>query len=807
MLRLIQCLRLLLLPLLWLLTAPIASADEQAKTFLRLFAADRLAGWNYGQQPPSGWKLSGGMLVGDNRSTPLVSGWSWHDAEFRFRWQVHRGGQWRLRLLKLSTGDEMARLFLAEADAQTARGSGDERLMQITASPAADGWHQATLRRRGDQLAVAVDTKTETGTTQSRLTLNVSDDRFLLELSLAEGSGTLTDLQVIEPEGTPIFDGLDLTGWWTPGNLASWKVEDGKIVCLNQNGNYLRTERAYANFTLSLEYKMARGGNSGIGIRTARGGWPSGDGMELQLLDEPADSPITRHSTMAIYGNLEPLARADRREQWNQVTIRAEGYLISAWVNGVLVQHADTSRLPELRRRPLRGWIGLQDHGARIEFRNLRVLELPGDAGRQSWQAPPRESASQLVLERLMNSERLAMADSLGSGAVTKSVESSGEQVLAELTGPAAVVEVSRTTNSGRLSFYFDGETIPRIDCPAAELHRRVAQVGKDIQPLLTFIPFRKSLKVVLQASEPVEYRLDYVTFRSDVPAEVFDEGGGVARGLLPALSYRNEQLGWGTHREADPLPRAGLQNQKINEADRTTLVELMGAGIVEWTKLVAAPSLLEDDDLWLEVTVDSEPQPALAAPARYFFPGLHGGNYPNYVVLDRGGWTNLLAMPYRSGLMIAVANHGRRPVSPVGVTVSYQPLDDPHDPRLAHRLRGAFSTEPDPPGRAWLTQHGRGRWIGLVTQYGKAAPGVEALIVDGQSRLGWRSTDLWSFMGIEPRSSNERHSLCGRYGGFQWRFFLPAPVDFERSLELRATQGSQLGDRLALFYMAADGE
>ncbi|HJT34528.1 MAG TPA: family 16 glycoside hydrolase [Pirellulales bacterium] len=795
-----------LLLLALLLSAEIARPDDQTETSLSLLTANRLAGWDYGKEPPSGWKLSDGVLSGDDRSTPLVSGWSWQDAEFRFRWQVRRGGQWQLRLLKLSTGDEIARLLLAEADAQTARASGNEQLMQITEPAAADGWHQSTLRRRGDKLEVAVDTETATGTSQSQLSLAIPGERFVLELSLEEGAGALAGLQAIEPAGSPIFNGRDLTGWWTPGNLASWKVEDRKIVCLNQNGNYLRTEREYANFTLSLEYKMARGGNSGIGIRTARGGWPSGDGMELQLLDEPADSSITRHSMMAIYGNLEPLARADRRQQWNQVTVRAEGYLISAWVNGVLVQQADTSRLPELRRRPLRGWIGLQDHGARVEFRNLRVLELPSEAGRPAWQTPSRESASQLVLERLMNSERLAIADGLGSGTVTKAVKSSGEQVLAELTGPAAVVEVSRTNNSGRLSFYFDGETSPRIDCLASELHQRVAQVGQDVQPLLTFIPFRKSLKVVLHASGPAEYRLDYVTFPSDVPVEDFsDRDGGVARGLLPALSYRNEQLGWGTHREADPLPRSGLQNQKINEADRATLVELTGAGIVEWTKLVAAPSLLEDDDLWLEVTFDGEPQPALAAPARYFFPGLHGGNYPNYVVLDRGGWTNLLAMPYRSGLTIAVSNHGRRPVSPVGVTVSHQPLDDPHDPRLAHRLRGVYSTHGDPPGRAWITQNGRGRWIGLVTQYGKAVPGVEALIVDGQSRDGWKSNDLRTFMGIEPRSSNERHSFCGRYGGFQWRFFLPAPIDFERSLELRSTQGPQLGDRLALFYMTAD--
>lgn len=790
---------------LLLLAGATAIGNDQTQTSLSLLSRDQLVGWDYGQQP-RGWKLAAGVLSGDHSATPLVGGWSWQDAELRFRWQVKSGGRWRMRLLNSMSGEEIARMLLAEGDAQNAESNGGERLMKVTQPAAAEGWHQAVLRRRGTNLEVAVDTKTATGASQSRLSLAVADARFVLELGIDTGAGSLTDLVAIEPAGEPIFNGRDLAGWWTPGNRVSWKVDDGEIICLNQNGNYLRTEREYANFALSLEYKMARGGNSGIGIRTARNGWPSGDGMELQIYDEPAGTPLNRHSNMAIYGNLEPLARADRSEQWNQVVVRAEGYLISAWVNGVLVQHADTRRLPELRRRHLQGWIGLQDHGARTEFRNLRVLELPRDAGRQAWQPPPPETASQLVLERLLNSERLAIDDGLGSGAAHKKVASSGEHVLAELTGPAALVEISRTNNAGRLKFYFNGESSPRLECPARELHERVAQVGQDPQPLLTFVPFRDRLKIVLETSEPTEYRFDYVTFPPSVLIEEFDpDGRGVSRGLLPALSYRYDQLSSGTHREADPLPRAGLQNQTIHEHDRATLVELSGAGVVEWTKLVAAPSLLEDDDLWLEVTVDGESDPALAAPARYFFPGLQGGNYANYIVLNRGGWTNMLAMPYRSGLTIAVGNRGRRPVSPVGMTVSYQPLDDPNDPRLTSRLRGVFRSDRDPPGRDWFAQQGSGRWVGLITQYGKVATGIEALVVDGRPRDGWRSPDMRSFLGIEPRTSDERHCLCGRYGGFQWRYLLNAPVDFERSLELRATPGQPLADRLALFYLRTE--
>ena len=104
--------------------------------------------------------------------------------------------------------------------------------------------------------------------------------------------------------------------------------------------HYLRPDKEYANFTLSLRYMMDRGGNSGIAIRTHKDGWPSGDGMELQLLDRPG---LVKDSTMAIYGNLPPLDRADRSEQWNEAVVKADGRMVTCWVNGELVQQINTA--------------------------------------------------------------------------------------------------------------------------------------------------------------------------------------------------------------------------------------------------------------------------------------------------------------------------------------------------------------------------------------------------------------------------------------------------------------------------------
>lgn len=789
-------------------------ANAEEPNAVRLFDRDTLTGWDYGPKPASGWRMTDGMLFGKQGATPLVSGWSWQEVELTFRWRVEKGATWRIACRAVPGGETLAEVTLREIKKRSAEGGGEREVSAsigarypgaASAKPATleadvspiDGWYTTSLRRKGNQLTLSIGSALGG--------VKVPDGRFALELSLTDGNGFLTELQAIEPAGEPLYNGKDLSGWWTPGNLASWKPEKDAIVCVNNNGNYLRTEKEYGNFTLSLEYKMAKGGNSGIGIRTARNGWPSGDGMELQMLDEPSSAPITRHSTMAIYGNLEPLARADRSNDWNRAVIKAEGYMISAWVNGVLVQHGNAAELPELRRRNLKGWIGLQDHGARTEFRNLRVLETPAGLGLEAWQTPRPSSGSQLVLERLMNPERLAIDDGVGSGTVESKVNDKKEQKLAELKGPGAIVLVSRTNQTGTLALYFDGESTPRLQCAADKLHEHLPLVGQDVQPLLTYVPFKKSLRVTIKDAAAADYRFDYVTFADDVPLEEFVDGQPcVARGLLPALSYRNEQLGWGTHREADPLPRARRDDQKIDEQSQATLVDVQGPGIVEWTKLVAAPTLLADDDLWLEVTVDDEPEPAIAAPARYYFPGLAGSNYPNYVVLNRNGWTNMLAMPFRSRLTMALANHGRRPVNPVGLLVSYQSLTDTNDPRLSHRLRGVFESDRQSADRAWVRQAGAGRLIGLVTQYGKAMAGIDSLVIDGKPRDGWQSPDWRTFLGIEPKATDERHSLSGRHGGFQWRFFLLAPPEFHTTLELRATDGPPLYNRLAMFYMKA---
>ena len=463
---------------------------------------------------------------------------------------------------------------------------------------------------------------------------------------------TIADITASEPAGEPIFNGHDLTGWWSPGGLKSWQAVDGVIECLHKDGNYLRTDKSYGNFTLSLEYKASKGCNSGVGIRTAKAGWPSGDGFELQILDTPG---LTGDSTMSIYRNMEPLVRADRPEEWNSAVIKADGPMISAWVNGQLVQQADTARHPELKHRNHEGWIGLQDHGGKIEFRNLRVLEAPAGAGLPAWLAPQVLTGPELVADRLLNPAALSLADQTTSGVAAASAGGAGEQTLAELKGPGIVTRIWRSQPTGRLAFYFDDQTAAAIDCPAAELAEHLPLVYEQKDPAITCLPYAKSLKIVLRDGKGADYRIEYVKLPDYVPVETFDPDRPVLpRGWLAAIDYRGHQYKWGTHREADPEPRVSGEIKSLEPGETATLVTGAGKGIVQWLKLQIPVTMLASDDLWLEVLIDGQAEPAIAAPARYFFPSLAGSiNHDGFLAVFREGFTDMLAMPFADGITV----------------------------------------------------------------------------------------------------------------------------------------------------------
>ncbi|MEX2558350.1 MAG: DUF1080 domain-containing protein, partial [Pirellulales bacterium] len=87
-------------------------------------------------------------------------------------------------------------------------------------------------------------------------------------------------------EFKPLFNEKDLTGWKAiDGPIDSWKAEDGMLSTTGKEGGWLSTEDEYANFELKLEFRVPKGGNSGVFLRAPHEGNPAFAGMEIQVLD------------------------------------------------------------------------------------------------------------------------------------------------------------------------------------------------------------------------------------------------------------------------------------------------------------------------------------------------------------------------------------------------------------------------------------------------------------------------------------------------------------------------------------------
>ncbi|HXX95448.1 MAG TPA: DUF1080 domain-containing protein [Planctomycetota bacterium] len=179
----------------------------------------------------------------------------------------------------------------------------------------------------------------------------------------------------------PMFNGKDLEGWEAVGGtIDCWAFQDGKVVCKGGKGGWLSTKEQYGDFEIELEYNVPPSGNSGVFIRAPREGRTSQVGMEIQILDDDADIhkniKAVQH-TASIYGVVPPSKPAQKKAgEWNSMKIRCKGDQVTVTLNGETVVDADMSKYEALVKRPRRGYIGLQNHGSGLEFRNVRLKLL-----------------------------------------------------------------------------------------------------------------------------------------------------------------------------------------------------------------------------------------------------------------------------------------------------------------------------------------------------------------------------------------------------------------------------------------------
>jgi hypothetical protein len=199
-----------------------------------------------------------------------------------------------------------------------------------------------------------------------------------------------------------LFDGKDLTNWkgllagpaespavrakMSAAEIAAaqekadqqmrdhWKVENGALV-YDGKGSSLATAKDYGDFELFVDWKIEKGGDSGIYLRGA---------PQVQIWDPVNHPGQPGAGSGGLYNNQKnpavPLKTADKPVgEWNRFQILMQGDKVTVFLNGETVVLNTTLENYWERDKPIypSGQIELQHHGSRLEFKNIYIRELP----------------------------------------------------------------------------------------------------------------------------------------------------------------------------------------------------------------------------------------------------------------------------------------------------------------------------------------------------------------------------------------------------------------------------------------------
>jgi len=211
---------------------------------------------------------------------------------------------------------------------------------------------------------------------------------------------------------TLLFDGVTTKGWHSTHSdhfpETGWEVKDGLLSVTEHGGEEggnagdILTTRKYANFELTVDFKVTPGANSGVkyfvdpAFTPAHGGHGSDVGFEYQVLDDALHPDAKKghdgNRTVASLYDLIPAAAGKPIRpvgEWNTARIVVRGSHGEHWLNGVKVVKYD--RDTEAFRSAVAaskfhiyphfgeakdGYLLLQDHGFPVSFRNIKIHEL-----------------------------------------------------------------------------------------------------------------------------------------------------------------------------------------------------------------------------------------------------------------------------------------------------------------------------------------------------------------------------------------------------------------------------------------------
>ena len=201
-----------------------------------------------------------------------------------------------------------------------------------------------------------------------------------------------------------LFDGSNYNHWrgYLDENMyTEWTIEDGAMVFTpsEEGGKNIITKDTYTNFILSLEWKISEGGNSGIFwsvFEDPKFSEAYQTGPEIQVLDNErhpdAKANPKYHQAGALYDMVQPehdvckpagewnLCVLEVNHETNQGSVTLNGTKIvsfpvhgDAWDN--MVENSKFKGWEGFGKHQT-GHIGLQDHGDKVWFKNIKIKTL-----------------------------------------------------------------------------------------------------------------------------------------------------------------------------------------------------------------------------------------------------------------------------------------------------------------------------------------------------------------------------------------------------------------------------------------------
>jgi len=205
-----------------------------------------------------------------------------------------------------------------------------------------------------------------------------------------------------------MFNGKNFDGWRQYNGTAmpaNWEIEDGAMkVFLGEGksqgqgagGDIIFAEQKFDDFELSIDWKAGDMANSGIFyyVKEVPGKPVYYAAPEIQVLDNDnaTDNKIASH----LAGSLYDMIAADPETvnphgEWNTIVVRVKDGKVTHTQNGTevvsytlwtpewdeLVQNSKFKNFPGFTEGISKeGYIGLQDHGYPVWFRNIKIREL-----------------------------------------------------------------------------------------------------------------------------------------------------------------------------------------------------------------------------------------------------------------------------------------------------------------------------------------------------------------------------------------------------------------------------------------------